>query len=112
MEARASLVPTIWLVLNFLVNDDSGSFAVGVVDLAALLVVLVCVRFTLWVLLRIVWPDLTGRTPTHRRRFIVAVVGVVGVIAYRLGLNQENFPACDDFAISGNLLPPGRVRGS
>lgn len=111
-RAAVLLVPTAWLVLSFLVNEDSGSLAVDLVDLAALVVVLVCVPFTLWVLLRIVWPDFVDRTPRSRRWLIVAVVGCIVVIAYVLGLNQAHFLTCDDFAISGNSLPPGCVQGS
>lgn len=111
-RAAVLLVPTAWLVLNFLVDSDSDNVAIALVDLAALLVVLVCVPFTLWVLLRIVWPDFVDRTPTRRRWLIVAVVGGIVVIAYVLGLNQANFLTCDDFAISGNSLPPGCVQGS
>lgn len=111
-RAAVLLVPTAWLFLSFLVNKDSGSLAVDLVDLAALVVVLVCVPFTLWVLLRIVWPDFVDRTLSSRRWLIVAVVGCIVVIAYVLGLNQAHFLTCDDFAISGNSLPPGCVQGS
>ncbi|WP_323744280.1 hypothetical protein [Pseudoclavibacter sp. VKM Ac-2888] len=111
-RAGLLLVPTMWLVLNFLVDDDSGNLGVAFVDLAAILVVLVCVPFTLWVLLRIVWPDFVDRTSLHRRWLIVAVVGGIVVVAYVLGLNQAHFLTCDDFAISGNSLPPGCVQTS
>nr|WP_258067562.1 hypothetical protein [Pseudoclavibacter sp. RFBI5] len=111
-RAGLLLVPTMWLVLNFLVDDDSGNLGVAFVDLAAILVVLVCVPFTLWVLLRIVWPDFVDRTSRRRRWLIVAVVCGIVVVAYALGLNQAHFLTCDDFAISGNSLPPGCVQGS
>lgn len=111
-RAAVLLVPTAWLALSFLVDDDSGNLGVDLVDLAALVVVLVCVPFTLWVLLRIVWPDFVDRTPRRRRWLIVAVVGGIVVVAYVLGLNQAHFLTCDDFAISGNSLPPGCVQGS
>lgn len=111
-RAAVLLVPTVWLVLNFLVDDDSDNVAIALLDLAALLVVLLCVPFTLWVLLRIVWPDFVDRTPTHRRWLMVAVVGGIVVIAYVLGLNQAHFLTCDDFSISGNSLPAGCVQGS
>lgn len=111
-RAGLLLVPTMWLVLNFLIDDDSSNLGIAFVDIAAILVVLVCVPFTLWVLLRIVWPDFVDRTSLHRRWLIVAVVGGIVVLAYVLGLNQAHFLSCDDFAISGNSLPPGCVKGS
>ncbi|NYF13910.1 hypothetical protein HDC34_002204 [Pseudoclavibacter sp. JAI123] len=111
-RAAVLLVPTAWLVLNFLVDADSDDVATALVDFAALLVVLICVPFTLWVLLRIVWPDFASSTTRRRRWLIVAVVGGIVVIAYVLGLNQAHFLTCDDFSISGNSLPAGCVHGS
>ncbi|WP_258070869.1 hypothetical protein [Pseudoclavibacter sp. AY1F1] len=111
-RAAVLLVPTVWLILNFLVDADSDDVATALVDFAALLVVLICVPFTLWVLLRIVWPDFASSTTRRRRWLIVAVVGGIVVIAYLLGLNQAHFLTCDDFSISGNSLPAGCVQGT
>jgi hypothetical protein len=98
----------VWLLLGFVDFETSDLFTF-VVSAAALLVLLIASPLTVWVLARIMWPDL-GEDSTRRQRWlIVGVVVGIGVAAFLLGVNQEHFLTCGDFTISGNSEPPGCV---
>jgi len=111
-RAFVLLLPSVWLVLNFVVDDDTADIGVALLDLAALAAVLVGTPFTLWVLVRIVWPDLSKDTPRRTKWLVAAVVGGVVVASFLLGLNQSRFLTCEDFTISGNSEPPGCTPGN
>ncbi|MFG6445629.1 hypothetical protein ACFXP7_09860 [Microbacterium sp. P06] len=111
-RAFVLLLPSLWLVLNFVVDDDTADLGVALLDLAALAVVLVGVPFTLWVLVQIMWPDITRTTGRRTGWLIAGVIAAVVIVSFLLGLNQARFLTCDDFAISGNSEPPGCTPGS
>ncbi|HWL78637.1 hypothetical protein [Microbacterium sp.] len=100
------LLPTVWLVLNFAVADESTDIAILIVDIVALLAVLAGIPFTLWVLIGIVWPDFAHETRTSTKWLIALVILGICAASYLLGLNQEHFLTCEDFAISGKSAPP------
>jgi hypothetical protein len=101
------LLPTVWLVLNFAFAEETDDLGLAIVDLLALLAVLLGIPFTLWVLVRVVWPDFATMTRRRTKWLIAGVVLGVAVASFVLGLNQEHFLTCEDFAISGNSEPPG-----
>lgn len=101
------LLPTVWLVLNFAVSDNEENLAVVIVDLFAIAAVLLGIPFTLWVLVRIVWPDFATDFPRRTKVLIASVVLGIAVVSLVLGLNQEHFLTCADFDISGNSRPAG-----
>lgn len=107
-QAVVLFLPSVWLVLT-LIHPDVGDVYSLVVDLLALAVALVGVPFTLVTLVRIVWPDF-GADLSRTRRFLslVAVIVLVG-IAFLLGVNENRFLTCEDFALSGNSQPQGCV---
>ncbi|WP_019180366.1 hypothetical protein [Microbacterium yannicii] len=107
LRAFLLLLPSLWLLLNFIVADDTEDLGVFVVDLLAIAAVLVGIPFTLWVLVRIVWPDFSNDMPRRTKWLIALVVLGVAVASFVLGLNQAHFLTCEDFAISGNSEPPG-----
>ncbi|MGK3951708.1 hypothetical protein ACLKM7_05205 [Microbacterium sp. I2] len=106
-RAFVLLLPTVWLVLNFAISGETTDLAVAIVDLAALLAVLLGIPFTLWVLVRVVWPDFASETRRRTKWLIALVVLGIAVTSFVLGLNQEHFLTCEDFTISGNSEPPG-----
>jgi hypothetical protein len=102
------LLPSVWLVLSF-VDFDTTDLVTFIISALGLLVVLIASPLTVWVLARIMWPDF-GQNSTRRQRWvIVGVVVGIGIAAFLLGVNQEHFLTCADFAISGNSEPPGCV---
>ncbi|SIT71487.1 hypothetical protein [Microbacterium sp. RU33B] len=111
-RAVVLLLPTVWLVLNFVVDDDTADLSVALIDLAAFAAVIIGIPFTLVVLVRIVWPDFAERTPRRAKWIINSVVGVVVIASFVLGLNQARFLTCDDFAVSGNSEPRGCTPGA
>ena len=106
LRAFVLLLPTVWLVLNFFFVDETTDLAILLVDVFALLAVLLGIPFTLWVLVGVVWPDFAHDTRPRTKWFIVLVVLGIVVASYLLGLNQELFLTCEDFAISGKSAPP------
>lgn len=105
VRAFLLLLPTVWLVLNFAVDDETADLGVAILDLVAILAVLIGIPFTLWVLVRIVWPDFRSETRRGTKWLIVSVVFGVAVASFILGLNQEYFLTCGDFEISGKVPP-------
>lgn len=106
-RAFVLLVPSLWLVLNFIVDDQSTDLAAGLLALTGIFAVLIGLPFTLWVLVQITWPDLGGETPRRAKVIIALVVAAVVSGSLLLGLNQSRFLTCEDFTISGNSEPPG-----
>ncbi len=107
-RAFVLLLPSVWLILSFIDIDTTDIFAF-LATVFGLLVVLVASPFTVWVLARIMWPDF-GENSTRRQRWlIVGVVLGVAVVAFFLGLNQDQFLTCQEFTISGNSEPAGCV---
>jgi Sec-independent protein secretion pathway component TatC len=104
--ARASvlLLPSAYIVLMFVVGE-TNDVLVAIVDLAAIGAVLIGIPFTLWVLVRIVWPDFSTVTSRRTKWLIVGVVLGIAITSFVLGLNQEHFLTCEDFRLSGNLVP-------
>jgi hypothetical protein len=105
-RAFVLLLPSVWLVVSFAASGQSEDDLVGaIVDIIAIGVVLVGIPFTLWVLVRIIWPDFAGATRARTKWLITVVVLGIAVLSLVLGINQERFLTCEDFTISGNALP-------
>lgn len=108
-RALLLLLPSVWLATSFAFTDESTSWALILVDLIAVVAVLLGFPFTLWILARIMWPDMGDGMTARSRWFVVMVVGVIAVTSFVLGLNNAAFMTCDDFTLSGNSEPPGCV---
>ena len=106
-RAAALLIPTLWLVLAFVVEDDGGFLDVATETLGST-VAFLGIPATMWVLARIVWPEFgEGSLSTSRRLMLIAWVLFIAVASYLLGVNHAAFLTCDDFSISGNSPPAG-----
>lgn len=104
-RAIVLLVPSLWLVLGLLpLGDDEPTL---LLQAAAALVAIAGLPFSIWVLLRIVWPEVGDDIP--RRRLVVAIAAIAVIAALSFGLGSANalFLSCDDFAIAGMSSPPG-----
>ncbi|WP_375386420.1 hypothetical protein [uncultured Microbacterium sp.] len=106
-RAFALLLPSLWVVLMFFIGDETQDVFVVLVQLSALLAVFIGMPFTIWVLVRIIWPDFGTGMPGRTKWLIVLVVLGVAAASFVLGLNQSRFLTCEDFTISGNSEPPG-----
>ena len=107
--ARAALLllPSVWLLLSFVAHDTVTDLGIALLDLAAFAAVIIGIPFTLWVLVRIVWPDFAAGTPLRSKWLIASVVLAIVIASYVLGANQARFLTCEDFSISGNSPPAG-----
>lgn len=106
VRAFLLLLPSVWILLNFIINDDTQDLATAIVDLVAIVAVLIGLLFTVFVLVRIMWPDLRGELPRRTRWLVVIVVAAITVVSFLLGVNNSKFMTCQDFEISGNSRPP------
>lgn len=109
-KSLALLVPSLWLVLSFLPFNDEDPVSIAV-DLLAVAVALLGLPATMWVLARVVWPELGENIGWGGWMLVIGVVAAIGLASFLLGVNQEQFLTCADFTISGNSEPPGCVRG-
>ncbi|WP_322410367.1 hypothetical protein [Microbacterium invictum] len=106
-RALLLLVPSLWIVLSYVFNEDERNLGVLLVSVGAVLMVIVALPFTMWVLVRIVWPDFRSFTRRSTRWLILGVVGGIAIVSFVLGVTQSEWLYCEDFAISGNSEPPG-----
>jgi hypothetical protein len=109
-RAAVLLVPSLWLVLSFTLNEDTNDLGAAILDLFAVLVAVIGLPFTIWVLARIMWPDFGSDISRPRIVLALCAVALVAVISYGLGANQFRFLTCSDFTISGNSEPPHCVQ--
>lgn len=109
-RALVLALPSVWLVLSFVVNVQAeDDLAAAIVDLVAIVAVLLGMPFTLWVLAHIMWPDLGDHLSRRMKTLAAFIVIALAVGSFLLGVNNAAFMTCEDFAISGNSLPPGCV---
>ncbi|QWT25295.1 hypothetical protein KPL76_05340 [Subtercola sp. PAMC28395] len=103
------LLPSFWLVINIAVPADGGNLALALVALLGIGVILLGIPFTMWVLARVVWPDLSDEVPARGKLLVVFAVLLIAAGSFALGANESKFLTCEDFTVSGNSEPPGCV---
>ncbi|GAA0991438.1 hypothetical protein GCM10009563_04060 [Subtercola frigoramans] len=103
------LLPSLWLVINIAVPADGGNLALALVALLGIGVILLGIPFTMWVLARVVWPDLGETVPTRGKMLVLFTVLLIAAGSFALGANESSFMTCEDFIVSGNSEPPGCV---
>lgn len=108
-RAVALSVPTLWLVLAIFFKGDRGLPGTLVEALGGTVAVL-GIPSMIWILARVVWPELGDDLPLKWRFIVVAAVAAIAALSFVLGLNHAAFLTCEDFTISGNSEPPGCVR--
>lgn len=109
LRAFLLLLPSVWLALMFFINDEGEDIFVFLIDAGALLAVLIGLPFTLWLLVRIVWPEFGDETRVSTKWLIAVVVVGVAAVSFLLGLNHTAFLTCGDFVESGNAPPAGCI---
>jgi hypothetical protein len=103
------LLPTIWLILTLAVSIDSNNLWIALVSLAGILLILLGIPAMIWVLARVIWPDISDAVPARGKVLVLLVVFLIAAGSFALGANQARFLTCEDFTISGNSEPPGCV---
>jgi hypothetical protein len=98
------LLPSVWLIFSFIDLDTTDLFTF-LASAFALIVVLIASPLTVWELAHIMWPDFGENSTRSQRWVIIGVVVGIGVASFLLGVNQEHFLTCEEFAISGNSQP-------
>lgn len=99
------LVPSLWLVLGFLpLAEDAPSIVLATITVT---VALVGLPFSLWVLVRLIWPDVGEDIPRRSVVIAFAAIVLIAVAAFVLGATNPLFLHCGDFEIAGMSLPPG-----
>ncbi len=105
-RVTALLLPTLWLVLALAGKDDGSTLRV-LTDVLGNAIAVVGIPATMWVLARIIWPELGADLSLARRSLVIAAVLLIAASAYVLGVNHAAFLTCEDFTISGNSEPEG-----
>ncbi len=109
--AAALLLPSLWIALAFAFGHEQGARGQAVFWTGAVITVL-GIPLMGWVLLLVALPDV--RELVSRRDRFAAAVAVLVVVAGAFALGEANarFLSCQDFAVSGNSLPPGCNQGT
>lgn len=108
LRAAILLVPSLWLVLAF-VELETEDLLTAVVDLLAILVAIIGIPFTIWVLVRVLWPDFGTHLRWTTRIIVLLSVAAIAVGCWALGANHHEFLTCGDFVQSGNSPPDNCV---
>ena len=104
-RAALLLVPSLWLLIAFLpLGDDVPSV---LLETLAALVALLGLPFSLWVLLRLVWPNAGADIPRRSVIIAFAAIALIAAASFALGSANPLYLHCGDFAIAGMSLPPG-----
>ena len=106
-RALALSVPSVWLVLWFVIEDESEDLATVIISALGIIIALLAVPTTIWVLARTIWPEFAEDISWPRRLVVIGAVLLIAAASFLLGVNQASFLTCGDFTISGNSEPPG-----
>ena len=108
-RAIALSLPSVWLILAITIDPhDTGPWATAL-DVLGGLISLLGIPVTIWVLVRIIWPEFAHDIPLSRRVIVGVTVIALAFASYQLGVHNASFLTCGDFTISGNSQPPGCV---
>lgn len=105
------LLPSLWLALTWVLPAGSSGLLADVVFWLGVSVTLVGVPVMAGIMIALLLPgasQLRGRQGMIALGVVVAVMGM----AWLLGDQHPRLMTCQDFAISGNSLPPGCAQGS
>jgi len=111
-RAIALIIPSLWLGLSFTGAPAADDLWGNLFDVLAVVVGLAGIPFTLWAVVRTVWPDVIADYSPRVRLGIFAIVAAIAAVSFVLGLNQSRFLTCEDFTLSGNSEPPGCVHAA
>lgn len=103
----ALLTPSIWFVIQWMdINIERFSIADEITFLIALVVLGVCVPYTVILLLSITNRELFQLKSWRLRVGLVIVIASVLTMSFLFGYNHDYFVTCEDFNVVGDYVPP------
>ena len=105
------LIPSVWVVLTWLIPADTTSLGHDVLLWSGVLVTLAGLPAMVAIVLVMVVP---GAESVRGRDNVVAIaaVALVVVMSFAMGTQHRRLLTCDDFKISGNDQPAGCTPGN
>ena len=106
------LLPSVWILLTWVIPADTTSLGHDVVLWLAVLVTLAGLPAMVAIVLVMVVPG--AESVTRRRDNVVSIgaIAAVVVLSFVLGTQHRHLLTCGDFKISGNDQPAGCTPGS
>ena len=102
------VLPTIWLVLGAFVDvevyrpNSIGTWALWAVTLASAFLTL---PYLLYVMILAIVPDIERLTHVRLRVALPAIVLLMGVAGFILGMNHTHLLTCENFRVGGHHIP-------
>jgi hypothetical protein len=105
------LIPSVWIVLTWLIPADTTSLGHDVLLWFGVLVTLAGLPAMVALVLVMVVP---GAESVRGRDTVVAVaaIALIVVLSYTMGTQHRRLLTCEDFEISGNNMPAGCTPGN
>lgn len=102
----ALVTPSIWFLMRWMdINLERFSAADEITFAIAILVLVICVPYTVILLLSITNRELFQLKSWRLRIGLVLVIVSVLTVSYLVGLNHNNFVTCEDFDVVGDHVP-------
>ena len=98
--------PSLWFVVSWMdINMDRFTQADEFTFVISLIILFVCVPYTVILLITITNRELFEIKTPRLRVGLAGVILVVYLIAYFTGVNHTAFVTCEDFDLSGDFVP-------
>jgi hypothetical protein len=98
-------IPLLWLATRLIAPLGRASLAGRVLDVILIILILVCVPFTLWAAARIVAPEYFELPDRRFKIAAVSIVVLVAVTGFLVGQFNFRFTDCHEYTISGDNTP-------
>jgi hypothetical protein len=106
------LIPSVWIVLTWLIPGDRTSLGHDVLFWLGVLVTLAGFPAMVTLVLIMVVPGAESVRRGRDTAVAVAAIALVVVLSFTLGTQHRRLLTCEDFEISGNNMPAGCTPGS
>lgn len=103
----ATAFPSVWLILALTARASPeiswlGYWLVG----TGLVAYVLCFPYVLYLGISIAYPELLQNKRMQPRLALLSVLVILGVAGYLMGVNHKRLLSCEDFAVSGQFVPP------
>ncbi len=98
--------PSLWFVVSWMdINMARFTLADEITFLVSLVVLFICVPYTVILLVTITNRELFEIKSPRLRVGLVLVVMTVYLLSWLIGVNHPSFVTCEDFDLSGDFVP-------